>query len=557
MNHNELISMSPGAAWWCRAPVFSKIYSSNRGYRCSGLTLHTDFMGDALRLRRRALTGSIYALGVVVAVTLASPASAKVRHKPEPKETEHVSKEPFGTLPKGPLQIVISINQQKLHLYADGKEVADTLIATGVPALPTPTGVFSVIGKERFHRSNIYSGAPMPFMQRITWSGVAMHEGENIGHPASHGCIRMPREFAIKLFSVTKVGVRVIIARNELKPVAFADAHLFVHKAMPAPAPAAAAPAAPEATKTAQAGDDTKKTDAVALPKSETPAAAAAAAVTPEPAKTVLTDDTKTTAAVDPPKPETAATAAPAATDTAAPAGDQGKTSAAAEPPKSESLATAEAKAAPQAPPPRQDGIAKPVEVPPTVAATDKLRGSVATPVVTPDPPADAAPAAKPTSVVETGHATQGPISIFVSRKEKKIYVRQNFTPLFYAPVAIDHAEQAFGTHVFTALAYLDDGSTLRWNLVSLPGAPPKAKRDAGNDRRGARHGRREEPVERPVGDLPPPQTPAEALARIDIPQDAIDRISALIVPGSSLVVSDQGLGEETGEGTDFIVVTR
>jgi hypothetical protein len=79
----------------------------------------------------------------------------------------------------------------------------------------------------------------------------------------------------------------------------------------------------------------------------------------------------------------------------------------------------------------------------------------------------------------------------------------------------------------------------------------------ADNDRRGARHGRREEPAQRPVGELPPPQTPAEALARIDIPQDAIDRISAMIVPGSSFVVSDQGLGEETGEGTDFIVVTR
>ena len=187
------------------------------------------------------------------------------------------------------------------------------------------------------------------------------------------------------------------------------------------------------------------------------------------------------------------------------------------------------------------------------------LRGSVATPVVPLDRPVDAAPApvAKPTTLVETGLATKGPISIFVSRKEKKIYVRQNFTPLFYAPVTIDHPEQAFGTHVFTAMAYLDDGSTFRWNVVSLPGQPPKAKRDAGNDRRAARRGRREEPVERSLGDLPPPQTPADALARIDIPQDAIDRISALMVPGSSLVVSDQGLGEETGEGTDFIVVTR
>ena len=511
--------------------------------------MRTEYKRDVLRTRRRALTGSVCALGFAVAVTLGSPASARGLHKPEPKETEHVSKDPFGTLPKGPMQIVISINQQKLHLYADGKEVANSLVATGVPALPTPTGVFSVIGKERFHRSNIYSGAPMPFMQRITWSGVALHEGENIGHPASHGCIRMPREFAMKLFSVTKVGVRVIVARAELKPAAFADAHLFVHKAMPAPAPAAAAPAAPEATRTAQANDDTKKTDAVALPKSETSAAAAAAA--PEPAKAVLiSDNTKTTDAVEPPKPETQATAAPATTDAAAQAGD--------EQPKLQPLATAEAKAA--APASQQDGLAKLVAAPPPPAATDKLRGTAATPAIALDHPADAAPvpAAKPTILVETGHATtQAPIAIFVSRKEKKIYVRQNFSPLFYAPVTIDHPEQAFGTHVFTAMAYLDDGSTLRWNVVSFPGEPPKAKRDADNDRRGTRHGRREEPVARPLGELPPPQTPAEALARIDIPQDAIDRISALMVPGSSLVVSDQGLGEETGEGTDFIVVTR
>jgi L,D-transpeptidase catalytic domain len=495
--------------------------------------LHTEYKRDVLRSRRLALTGSVYALGFAVALTLAPPASAKVRHKPDPKEIEHVSKEPFGTLPKGPMQIVISINQQKLHLYADGKEVADTLVATGVPTLPTPTGIFSVIGKEKFHRSNIYSGAPMPFMQRITWSGVALHEGENIGHPASHGCIRMPREFAMKLFSVTKVGVRVIIARNELKPVPFADAHLFVHKAMPAPAPAAAAPTAPEATRTAQAGDDNKKTDAVALPKSETPAA-------------------------ELPKPEATATAAPAATDSAAQAGD--------EQPKLQPLATAEAKAA--APASQQDGLAKLVAAPRLLAppslpaATDKLRGTVATPAVALENPAEAAPppapAAKPTTLVETGHATtQGPISIFVSRKEKKIYVRQNFSPLFYAPVTIDHPEQAFGTHVFTAMAYLDDGATLRWNVVSLPGEPPKTKREAANDRRIARNGRREEPAAKPLGELPPPQTPAEALARIDISQDAIDRISAMIVPGSSLVVSDQGLGEETGEGTDFIVVTR
>jgi L,D-transpeptidase catalytic domain len=525
--------------------------------------VYTEHTRDILRFHRRILTGSVYALGVVVAVALASPASAKVRHGAEPKQTERVNPEPFGALPKGPMQIVISINQQKLHLYADGKEVAETLVATGVPALPTPTGVFSVIGKEKFHRSNIYSGAPMPFMQRITWSGVALHEGENIGHPASHGCIRMPREFAMKLYSVTRIGVRVIIARQELKPVPFADAHLFVHKAMPAPAPAAAAPTAPEAVKTAQASDDNKKTDASAPANTSTAA--------PEPAKiaptTAPTTDEARTAAAEPATPETPVPVAGAATAAPAQTGDEGGTSVVVKSIRPDTPLAVQSKAAPQGDPPAQDGIAKPVASAP--AEADKLRGSVATPAVVIDPPPATtattpepapAPAPKPTTVVDTAPAGQGPIAIFVSRKEKKIYVRQNFKPLFYAPVSIEHPEQALGTHVFTAMAYLDDGSTMRWNVVSFPGEPPRAKRDADDGRRSARHGRHQEPerkAERPVGDLPPPQTPAEALARLDIPQDAIDRISALIVPGSSLTVSDQGLGEETGEGTDFIVVTR
>jgi len=95
----------------------------------------------------------------------------------EAKSAEPAGKDPFPTIAKGPQQIFISINQQKLHLYSDGVHVADTSIATGVSEHPTPLGVFSIIQKQVFHRSNIYSNAPMPYMQRITWSGVAMHEG--------------------------------------------------------------------------------------------------------------------------------------------------------------------------------------------------------------------------------------------------------------------------------------------------------------------------------------------------------------------------------------------
>ena len=155
--------------------------------------------------------------------------------------------------------------------------------------------------------------------------------------------------------------------------------------------------------------------------------------------------------------------------------------------------------------------------------------------------------------------AKQSPIAIFISRKEKKIYVRQDFTPLFDAAVAIADPDKPLGTHVFTALDFIgDEHAALRWNVVSLPGEPPKTARDGANEKRYGKYAagrRRGKPDRKPTGDLPPPQSPAAALARIAIPQEAIDDISRLIVPGSSLIVSDQGLGEETGDGTNFIVV--
>jgi hypothetical protein len=169
-------------------------------------------------------------------------------------------------------------------------------------------------------------------------------------------------------------------------------------------------------------------------------------------------------------------------------------------------------------------------------------------------------PLAKPSEAVQSTADRKTPISVFVSRKTGRIYVRQNFEPMFDAAITIAHPERPIGTHVFTALEYLDDGSTFRWDVVSLPGVPPKQKRVEARDDRAQRHvkGKRgEDIVEKPAGDLPPPQTPADALARIDIPQDIIARISEMMVPGSSLIVSDQGLGDETGEGTDFVVVTR
>ena len=100
---------------------------------------------------------------------------------------------------------------------------------------PTPMGVFSIIQKHKMHHSNIYSGAPMPFMQRITWSGVAMHAGALPGYPASHGCIRLPMAFAAKMWNWTKMGARVIVTPGEMTPANFSHPLLVAQKVVPQP----------------------------------------------------------------------------------------------------------------------------------------------------------------------------------------------------------------------------------------------------------------------------------------------------------------------------------
>ena len=157
---------------------------------------------------------------------------APLRHNHQHRHTKsELAKEnqPQET-PKGPLQIIISIADQRVSLYDNGALVARSSVSAGVRRHPTPLGVFSVIEKERWHRSNIYSGAPMPYMQRITWSGIALHAGVLPGYPASHGCIRLTNDFAIRLWHLTKRGTRVIIAHQNVVPVEIANLHLFVSK---------------------------------------------------------------------------------------------------------------------------------------------------------------------------------------------------------------------------------------------------------------------------------------------------------------------------------------
>ena len=136
-------------------------------------------------------------------------------------------------MPDGPINIVISIGSQRLWVYDQRGLLETSIVSTGVAGFPTPTGVFAILDKEVTHYSNIYGGASMPYMQRLTMSGVALHSGMTTGRPASHGCIRLPHAFAIKLFRLTGLGARVIIAPNEPAPVDIEHASLFVRKPAP------------------------------------------------------------------------------------------------------------------------------------------------------------------------------------------------------------------------------------------------------------------------------------------------------------------------------------
>jgi hypothetical protein len=347
---------------------------------------------------------------------------APFRHKHQHRhaKSELVKSAQINDSPQGPLQIIISVADQKVSLYDNGALIARSSVSTGTQRHPTPLGVFSVIGKQRWHRSNLYSAAPMPYMQRITWSGIALHAGVLPGYPASHGCIRLTNGFAARLWQLTKRGTRVIIAHDDVQPVEITNPHLFKPNV----------------------GSGSTESRTAAVPA-----------------------DNNMTAA-----------------------------------------ATHE-------------------------AATLQVPGSV-----------------------PTGVASQKvvPISVFVSRKLGKLFVRRGFTPLFDVPVKIQNPEQPLGTHVFTAMEFQNEGAAIRWTVVSMPQELPRMSTGSAKER--------EAPAKQIIEStlpVPLPDKATTALDRVEIPQDVVERISELLTPASSLVISDHGISHETRKDTDFIVVTQ
>ena len=162
--------------------------------------------------RRTILTAAV-GLPLVMA-----PASAQLVHK----YAEQLNNGEFNWFPErsagGPILIIVSIPDQRVHVYRNGIRVAASSCSTGKPGHRTPTGVFKILQKDKHHKSSTYSNAPMPNMNRLTWSGIALHAGNLPGYPASHGCVRLPMQFSDMLFGITKLGMTVVIADESSQP---------------------------------------------------------------------------------------------------------------------------------------------------------------------------------------------------------------------------------------------------------------------------------------------------------------------------------------------------
>ena len=120
--------------------------------------------------------------------------------------------------PDGPVVLVVSLDQQLAYVYRNGIAIGISTISSGKPGKDTPTGVFTILQKNKDHKSNLYNNAPMPYMQRLTWDGIALHGGTLPGYPASHGCVRLPQPFAAKVYGVTRTGDTVVVSDARAAP---------------------------------------------------------------------------------------------------------------------------------------------------------------------------------------------------------------------------------------------------------------------------------------------------------------------------------------------------
>ena len=375
----------------------------------------------AIRRWRPAALVTLAATAALTALTVAPPADAAARPA---RSTEAAAARDAGE----PLMAIVSIKSQHVTIYDADGWILRAPVSSGTKGRETPSGVFTVVQKDKDHRSNLYDDAWMPNMLRITWSGIALHGGPLPGYAASHGCVRMPYGFAEKLFDKVRMGMRVIIAPNDAEPVEFSHPALFAPKSEAI----AAVPARAEAL--ARAADEAARTASEA----KSAAALAAREAAPLTASLRKLKGLKTRADAALANAEKALAAAK--TEQAKARAEEQKQKAAARVAELQTqLDTAEANAKS-----KLDAAA---------AAQDAAKAAEAK-------RADAAKAAR-----EAKLALE-PVSVFISRTTQRLYVRRGFEATLEVPVTIRNPDKPIGTHVFTAVARAEAG--LRWTAVTI-----------------------------------------------------------------------------------------
>src|SRR5712672_1016520 len=430
---------------------------------------------------------AIVTLAAMAALTALTADAAARQERPAPP-TEATAPRDAGE----PIMAIVSIKTQQVTFYDAEGWILRAPVSTGTTGRETPAGIFAVIEKDVDHHSSLYDDAWMPNMQRITWNGIALHGGPLPGYAASHGCVRMPYDFAEKLFDKTWIGMRVIIAPNDAAPVEFSHPALFVPNAEAvAAARARAETLAREAAEAAKTADEARKAAATA--------AREAASLT---ASLRKLERLKTRADAE---------LAFADKTLAAAKTDQARA-------RAEDL---KQKAAPKAAEAGTHFDAAKTE------ATSKLAAAAAA--------KDAAKAAETKKADAAKAANEAklalePVSVYISRATQKLYVRRNthkpwpdggevFDATIEVPVTIRNPNKPIGTHVFTAVAR--NGAGLRWTAVTIDN-----------------------------GDVA-----KDALDRITIPQNVLDRIAPTALPRSSIILSDEPLSSETNYRTEFVAV--
>ncbi len=433
------------------------------------------------RKRLRPVSLAVAALAVLVA----AGSDARARGGQKDRPTEQIQSRSAGE----PVMAIVSLRSQRITVYDANGWILRAPVSSGSKGRETPAGIFSVIQKVEEHYSNLYDDAFMPHMQRITWSGIALHGGVLPGRPASHGCIRLPFDFAGQLFEATKMGIRIIVAPDDVTPLEIA------HPLLLQPKPGAAALAAARAT---EAQEATRK---AAEARSAAGNAQREAAQAKAPVRAA--ENLKRRA-----EAKLASVESKLGSDNPAVAKEQAE----------------DAKA---------QAVARVAEVQrqwDTANSDLQARRDAATSA------RDAAAAAETARVAAVDAARQvaselQPVSVLISRKTQRLYVRQAFKRVLDSPVTIADPDRPLGTHVFTATERTDDDAKLRWNVVSLRGGSGSAS-----------------PVPKDA------ESAKAALDRITIPQDVLGSIAGT-VPRSSLIVTDEPPSSETGNGTEFVVL--